>query len=211
MVSWFKEARASDSLPKLFINDYAILSGGGGTTPHRDHYDKTIAMLVEKGAPLDGVGLQGHFGTSLTGPEDMLKILDRYARFKKTLWITEYDLVIDDMELAARFTRDFYTTLFSHPAVGGIVMWGFWDGSHWKNNAPLYFKDWSEKPAGRAYRELVLGAWRTQASGKADGAGAFTTRGFFGDYDVSVASGARKKSVRATLGPAGSSVSVVLD
>ena len=168
-------------------------------------------MLVEKGTPFDGIGLQGHFGTSLTGPEDMLKILDRYARFKKTVWITEYDVVIDDSELAGRFTRDFYTTLFSHPAVGGIVMWGFWDGAHWKNNAPLDFKDWSEKPAGRAYRDLVQNQWRTQASGKTDAGGAFATRGFFGDYEVSVASGTRKKTARAALGPAGTKVALILD
>ncbi len=211
MVSWFKDARAADPQPKLFINDYAILSGGGGTTPHRDHYEKTIDMLVRKGAPFDGIGMQGHFGTSLTGPEDMLKILDRFARFKKTIWITEYDVVIDDSELAGRFTRDFYTTLFSHPAVGGIVMWGFWDGSHWKNNAPLYSKDWSEKPAGRAYRDLVLGQWKTLASGKTDAAGTFATRGFLGDYEISVAQGAQRKAVRATLGASGSAAAVILD
>ncbi|HVR20488.1 MAG TPA: endo-1,4-beta-xylanase, partial [Polyangiaceae bacterium] len=211
MVSWFKDARATDPAPKLFINDYAILSGGGGTTPHREHYEKTIAMLAEKGAPFDGIGMQGHFGTSLTGPEDMLKILDRFARFKKTIWITEYDVVIDDSELAGRFTRDFYTTLFSHPAVGGIVMWGFWDGSHWKSNAPLYSKDWSQKPAGRAYRDLVLGQWRTAASGKTDKTGAFATRGFFGEYEITVSFGGRKKVSRATLGASGSSAAVILD
>jgi GH35 family endo-1,4-beta-xylanase len=211
MVSWFKDARATDPAPRLFINDYAILSGGGGTTPHRDHYEKTIAMLAEKAAPFDGIGMQGHFGTSLTGPEDMLKILDRFARFKKTIWITEYDVVIDDSELAGRFTRDFYTTLFSHPAVGGIVMWGFWDGSHWKSNAPLYSKDWSQKPAGRAYRDLVLGQWRTAASGKTDKTGAFATRGFFGEYEITVSFGGRMKASRTTLGTSGSSAAVILD
>ncbi|HEX6274486.1 MAG TPA: endo-1,4-beta-xylanase [Polyangiaceae bacterium] len=211
MISWFEDARAADPAAKLFINDYAILSGGGGTTPHRDHYEKTIAWLVEKGAPLDGVGMQGHFGTSLTGPEDMLKILDRFARFRKPIWITEYDVVIDDAKLAGDFTRDFYTTLFSHPAVGGIVMWGFWDGSHWKSNAPLYGKDWAEKPAGRAYRDLVLGRWRTRASGKTDAKGAFATRGFHGEYEITVTAGARKKATRTVLGPGGSSSVVILD
>jgi GH35 family endo-1,4-beta-xylanase len=211
MVEWFKQARAADPAPKLFINDYAILSGGGGSSPHRDHYDATISMLLEKGAPFDGIGMQGHFGNSLTGPEDMLEILDRFARFKKTVWVTEYDVVIDDRELAGRFTRDFYTTLFSHPAVGGIVMWGFWDGSHWKNNAPLFSQNWEEKPAARAYRELVLGQWRTAASGKTDAAGAYATRGILGDYEIAVVSGTRKKSAKAMLGATGASVSVVLD
>ncbi len=211
MVDWFKTVRAADPRPKLFINDYAILSGGGGTSPHRDHYDQTIAMLVEKGAPFDGIGMQGHFGNSLTGPEDMLKILDRFARFGKTIWVTEYDIVIDDSELAGAFTRDFYTTLFSHPAVGGIVMWGFWDGSHWKNNAPLYSANWSEKPAGRAYQELVQKNWKTLTAGKTDRGGAFAARGFLGDYEVRVRLGAREKVVPATLGPAGAAVAVILD
>ena len=127
------------------------------------------------------------------------------------LQATEYDVVIDDSELAGRFTRDFYTTLFSHPAVGGIVMWGFWDGSHWKSNAPLYSKDWSQKPAGRAYRDLVLGQWRTAASGKTDKGGTFATRGFFGEYEITVSSGGRKNASRATLGASGSAAAVILD
>jgi hypothetical protein len=90
-------------------------------------------------------------------------------------------------------------------------MWGFWDGAHWKNNAPLFAQDWSEKPAGRAYRDLVLGRWRTAASGKSDASGTFTTRGFLGDYDVVVSSGSRKKAARAVLGPTGSTVAVILD
>lgn len=210
-VEWFKEARAADPGAKLFINDYAILSGGGGSTPHRDHYDKTIQLLVDRGAPFDGVGLQGHFGTSLTSPEDMLKILDRYGRFGKPIWITEYDIVMDDLELAGRFTRDFYTTLFSHPAVAGIVMWGFWDGSHWKQNAALYQADWTEKPAGKAYRELVLGEWKTNVKGKSDASGTFATRGFLGEYAISVSAAGRAKTIKSALISGGASVAVVLD
>ncbi len=106
-VDWFKLAHQVDPGPKLFINDYAILSGGGGTTAHRDAYESMIKLLVDKGAPLDGIGLQGHFGNSLTGPEDLLAILDRYAKFNKTIWITEFDIVMDDEELR----REFYPRL----------------------------------------------------------------------------------------------------
>lgn len=199
MVEWFKLARAADPTAKLFINDYAILSGGGGTTAHRDHYERVIKLLVDQGAPLDGVGMQGHFGSSLTGPEDMLKILDRYAKLGKQIWITEYDVDVDDEELAGRFTRDFYTTLFSHPAVGGILMWGFWDGAHWHKNAPLYRKDWSLKPAGAAYRQLVLETFRTNVVGKTDSGGAYAARAFFGSYEVEVKRGNQRKVARLEL------------
>jgi endo-1,4-beta-xylanase len=209
-VDWFRLARQTDPKPKLFINDYAILSGGGGTTPHRDSYESIIKMLVDKGAQVDGIGMQGHFGETLTGPEDVLSILDRFAKFNKTIWITEYDVVQDDEELGGNFTRDFFTTLFSHPAVGGIVMWGFWDGDHWKNNSAVYRKDWSLKPAGIAYRDLVLGQWRTNVQGETDDTGSYATRGFLGEYDVVVRAGGKQKAVNASLKAAGTQMEVTL-
>jgi endo-1,4-beta-xylanase len=211
MLEWFKAARAADPNVKLFINDYAILSGGGGDTPHRDHYEKTIKFLIDRGAPLDGIGMQGHFGAALTGPEDLLKLLDRYAKFGKQIWITEFDVDLEDEALAGQFTRDFYTTLFSHPAVGGIMMWGFWDGAHWRRNAPLYRKDWSLKPAGAAYRDLVLKAWRTDEVAKTDATGTYKTRAFLGNYALKVASGGQSKTVELELLPTGGRVVVKLD
>jgi GH35 family endo-1,4-beta-xylanase len=211
MVDWFKEARAHDPAAKLFINDYAILSGGAGTTPHRDAYEKTIKLLVDHRAPFDGIGMQGHFGTSLTGPEDLLAILDRFAKFGKRIFVTEYDIVIDDETVAADYTRDFYTTLFSHPAVDGIIMWGFWDGSHWKHNAPLYRNDFSLKPAGEVVRDFALKTWRTNESGQTDAHGAFTTRAFLGEYEVAVSAGASRKVMKAKLESGGADVVVTLD
>ena len=194
----------------MFINDYAILSGGGGTTAHRDYYESMIKMLIDKGAPVNGIGMQGHFGNSLTGPEDMLAILDRYAKFNKTIWITEFDIVMDDEQLAGNFTRDFYTTLFHHPAVGGIVMWGFWDTDHWKNNSPIYRKDWTLKPAGQAYRDLVLGQWRTNVQGETNDSGTYVTRGFLGEYDITVRSAGKQKVVQAALIASGTQINVAL-
>lgn len=210
MLEWFKGAHAADPSAKLFINDYAILSGGGGDTPHRDHYEKTIKFLIDKGAPLDGIGMQGHFGAALTGPEDLFKLLDRYAKLGKQIWITEYDVAIEDEAVAAQFTRDFYTTLFSHPAVGGILMWGFWDGAHWTKNAPLYRQDWSLKPAGEVYRELVLKAWRTHEAAKTDAAGAVKIRAFRGKHAIKVSAAGRSKTVEVELGATSTPVIVKL-
>lgn len=209
-VDWFKTARQVDPSPKLFINDYSILSGGAGTTAHRDYYDHFIKLLVDKGTPFEGIGMQGHFGNSLTGPEDMLAILDRFAKYNKEIWITEFDVTLEDEELVGKFTRDFYTTLFSHPAVGGIVMWGFWDPDHWKNNAPMYRKDWSLKPSGKAIEDLVLHEWRTNVQGKTDEAGAYQARGFLGDYEVIAESGGRQKAVKAVLRAPGTQVQITL-
>jgi len=201
VVDWFKLAAATDPAPKLFINDFGILAGGGGDTPHRAHYEKTIKFLIDSKAPLDGIGIEGHFGSSLTAPEDMLAILDRFAKFGKPIWITEYDNELTDEDVAGKFTRDFYTAMFSHPAVQGVLMWGFWDGAHWHGNAPLYRRDWTLKPAGEAFRELVLKTWRTDAAGKSDTQGRFGTRGFYGDYEIYVSFAGRQQTVKTRFLP----------
>jgi endo-1,4-beta-xylanase len=208
MVDWFELARSLDPKAKLFINDFAILSGGGGTTPHRDHYEKMIQLLVDKKAPFDGIGMQGHFGSSLTSPDELFAVLDRYARFEKEIAVTEFDVVIDDEELAARYIRDFYTLLFSHPAVSTLVMWGFSDGNHWKKNAVMYRGDATLKPGGQAYRELVLEKWRTDAKGSTDANGVFLTRGFKGDYEIVVTAAGQTKTVKGTLAGGGSRIDV---
>jgi endo-1,4-beta-xylanase len=210
MVDWFKLARSIDPAPKLYINDFAILAGGGGTTPHRDHYEKMIQLLVDKGAPFDGIGMQGHFGTSLTSPDELMVLLDRYGKFKKDIAVTEFDVVIDDEELAGSYVRDFYTVLFSHPAVTTLTMWGFWDTNHWKKNAVMYRGDWSLKPGGKAYRDLVFGKWRTDEKGTTDASGQFKLRGFKGDYEVVVERAGQKRTVKGALAAGGSRLDVKL-
>jgi endo-1,4-beta-xylanase len=210
MVEWFKLARQADPKPKLYINDFGILPGGGGSTEHRDHYEKMIQILADGGAPFDGIGMQGHFGASLTGPEDLMKVLDRYGKFGKDIAVTEFDVVLDDEDVAGAYARDFYTTLFSHPRVAMVMMWGFWDSNHWKKNAVMYHPDWSLKPGGKAYRDLVLGEWRTDVAGATDTTGTFKTRGFLGRYAIEVTLGGKTERVKGELAAGGSEVVVKL-
>jgi hypothetical protein len=90
-------------------------------------------------------------------------------------------------------------------------MWGFWDGRHWHNNAPLYRKDWSLKPAGQVYRDLVLGAFRTNLSGNADAAGVYRTRAFLGSYEITVSAAGKSKTVKFELGQGTPARAIVLD
>ncbi|MCX7014553.1 MAG: endo-1,4-beta-xylanase [Candidatus Sumerlaeota bacterium] len=211
MLDWFQAAREALPETQLFINDFSILSGGGKDTKHQDHYYNTIRYLLDNGAPLQGIGLQSHFSGSLTPPERVLEILDRFAQFGAALHVTEYDVNTPDEELAGDFTRDFLTCIFSHPATKGFIMWGFWDGRHWKGNAPLFRKDWSLKPAGQAYMDLVLNKWWTNAEGKTDPSGRFLTRGFLGEYEVEISVGGKTKTVNATLGKGGAAVEAKMD
>jgi GH35 family endo-1,4-beta-xylanase len=210
MVKWFELARQGDPESRLLINDYAILSGGGGETGHRAHYERVIKLLVDGKAPLEGIGMQGHFGLALTGMNDALAILDRYGKFGLPIYITEYDIAIDDLRLAGDYTRDLLTLLFSHPRVAGFMTWGFWDGSHWKSNAPFFGQDWCIKPAGVEFVNLVHKTWSTRASGVTSAAGTFTTRAFLGEYELTATVGGKTKTVTASVAKPAGSVEIVV-
>ncbi|MGB9612170.1 MAG: endo-1,4-beta-xylanase, partial [Bryobacteraceae bacterium] len=188
MVDWFRAAKDADPAPRLFINEYDILSANGANLRKQNAYYSMIRMLQERGAPIEGIGMQGHF-SSATPPERMLEILDRFARLGLPIVITEFDFATKDEELQAQFFRDFLIAAFSHPAVTDFLMWGFWEGSHWKPDGAMIRRDWSEKPAYRVWRELVWQRWRTDTAGVTSSAGAFALRGFLGDYEITVQAG----------------------
>ena len=114
MIDWFRQAKQSDPAARMFINDYGILSSRGADYSHQDHYFNTIQYLLAGGAPVEGIGMQSHFGSGLTGMERMLEILDRFATFGVPIAATEFDVNVTDEQVQADFLRDFMTTLFSH-------------------------------------------------------------------------------------------------
>lgn len=208
MVEWFKTARAADPNAKLYLNDFGILRDD---TAHQEHFYKTIQFLLDQGTPLDGIGEQSHMGSSLTPPERVLEILDRLARFNLPIQITEFDLEMPDEELQGEYLRDYMTVLFSHPAVTNVIMWGFWDGMHWKQNAPLFRRDWSLKPGGQAWIDLVFKHWWTDARGRTNAQGTHNLRGFLGDYEITVTQGAQTKTAPYTLAKNREPLTIVLN
>src|ERR1035438_9339616 len=197
MVDWFQAARAGDPGAKLYINDFDILETDD--KPHQDDYAQTIQYLIDQGAPVDGVGLQSHFPARVTGIDDLLKRFDRFSVFGKELEITEFDINTQDEATQADYTRDFLTVAFSQPAVKAFLMWGFWEGSHWIPKGAMMRRDWSIKPNGEVYKDLVFKRWWTNTDGKTSAQGTFATRGFLGDYEIDVKAGGKSKSVRVSL------------
>lgn len=186
LVRWFQLARSVDPEVRLYINEYDIETGGGRNTRKQDQYYQLIRDLLDRGAPLGGIGIQGHFGSDLTDPKKVFEILNRYAEFQLPIKITEFDINIADEELQAAYTRDYLTICFSHPAIDSLLIWGFWEGRHWLPAAALYRLDWSEKPNGKVWRELLFEKWWTNADVETNAEGVASARGFLGDYDVEV-------------------------
>ena len=71
-ISWWRFIDAAKKVdPKStlhYINDYNILSNNGLDHGHQDSYEKVIQYLVDQHAPLEGIGMQGHFGSQFTPP-----------------------------------------------------------------------------------------------------------------------------------------------
>ena len=210
MVDWFRQAHAIDPQARLFVNDNGIMESNGEDTAHADSYEKTIQYLLANGAPLGGIGMEGHYSSVLTPPDTLLRFLDRFGRFGVPIETTEFDINTTDEQAQADYTRDYMTATFSHPAVMGFVMFGFWESDHWIPNAASWRQNWTIKPSGRVYENLVFHQWWTNAAGRTDKAGAYRTRGFLGDYRANVTRGGRTKTVNVSLVKPGATLRVVL-
>ncbi len=81
---------------------------------------------------------------------------------------------------------DYYRICFAHPAVEGILMWGFWAGANWIPESSLYKRDWSPTPAAEAYQNLVFNEWWTSEKGIAGNSGKFIVPAFYGKYKITV-------------------------
>jgi len=200
VAEWFKVARQhAPASSRMAINENTILTHGGMTQSEQDNYAGWIQYLIDQGQGPNVIGMQAHFSETVTGPETVLRILDRFARFGKAIQITEFDLPTSDEQGQARYTRDFLTAIFSHPSTDAFTMWGFWEGSMWQPPGAMIRKDWTLKPNGQAWMDLVLKQWWTDVNTTTGPDGSCTTRGFLGDYKITVTVGGREKSTLVKL------------
>ncbi len=183
--------RQADSLApnsKLYLNDYVALERGNNDDGQTAIWRSRIDELRAAGAPLEGIGFQGHFGAFPTGIPTAKAILDEfYDAYGLEAKITEYDISnLVPPQTQAQYMRDMLTTAFAHPSMNGFMMWGFWDGAHYSGNAPLFNLDWSLKPGGEAFIDQVFRQWWTDTTVVTLPSGLATVRGFRGKYRVTV-------------------------
>ncbi len=205
MIDWYKQVHELHPEARLILNEYNIIMNGG-VAAHQDDFEYYIKLLLDGGAPLGGIGMQCHFDANLTGIPTVLSILDRYAVFNLPIQITEFDIDILDEQAQAAYTRDFYTAVFSHPATDKIIMWGFYEPRQWKPNGAMIRADWSYKPNYDAYMDLIYDKWWTNEEGLSSRDGLYQTRGFLGDYKITVEFDGHTVSESMTLSKDGSRV-----
>lgn len=183
----FKRVREISPETELYLNDYVTLSlnntGGGQYDILKDR----IQELLAAGAPVDGIGFQGHIGGFPNGIPSVLGTLDDfYDSFGLTAKITEFDMPpIVSEELGAAYLRDFLTAVFSHESMNGFMFWNFWDVATWRNpGTNLFREDWSQTPAGDTFIDLVFNQWWTDLSAQTDEIGQLKTRIFKGLHKI---------------------------
>jgi GH35 family endo-1,4-beta-xylanase len=185
----YKRARELDPDVRLFTNEFNILSVDQDFKEvQTDEYVAHIRKLQEQGAPIDGVGIQGHIWSEdiLAHPEVIKQRLDKVAALGLPIWISEFDAADPDEKANADKLELVYRMAYSHPAVEGIMAWIFWAGNSWRGpNGGLAKRDWTLNEAGKRF-EALMAEWSADAAGNTDPAGVFAFRGFHGDYAVTL-------------------------
>jgi endo-1,4-beta-xylanase len=208
-----------DPAARLYLNDYDILTGR-----RLDDYVEHIRTLLAQGVPLAGIGVQGHLHGDTFDPAALQHALDTLAQFDLPIVVTEFNfpgqrstfhryvgraraLTPAEEVVAGEALAAYYRICFAHPAVTGILMWGFWEKANWIPASSLYAADWTPKPALQAYRDLVFGEWWTSLDLTLGPDGVAEVPAFFGDHRVETESGRHE----ITLAPSQPTLTVRLD
>ncbi|MBN1506759.1 MAG: endo-1,4-beta-xylanase [Sedimentisphaerales bacterium] len=201
----FTVARKANPQATLLINDYRT---------GRDYADKVLAGLVDgEGKPFyDVIGIQSHMHGRYWGAEQTWDVCERFAKFGKPLHFTETTVVSGPRKDSAWVTTsegeqqqaeavtEFYTVLFSHPAVTGITWWDFTDQGAWQRApAGLVRDDMTPKPAYERLHDLIKGKWWTQTEVETGPNGQVSVEGFYGQYKVNASVGDRRLSGQFSL------------
>ncbi|XP_022137962.1 uncharacterized protein LOC111009247 [Momordica charantia] len=186
----FKTANKLDPSALLFVNDYHVEDGcDAKSCPER--YIEQILELQEQGAPVEGVGIQGHIDSPV-GPI-VSSGLDKMGILGLPIWFTELDVSsineyirADDLEVMLR-------EAFAHPAVEGVMLWGFWELFMSRDNSHLVNAEGEINEAGKRYIALKH-EWLSHASGQIDEKSEFKFRGFQGTYNIQTVDASKKMS-----------------
>ena len=182
---WFDIARKyADPGLDLFYNEARVFDS---------NFYQLMRDMIAEGVDFQGIGLESH--VRATDVEDVINMFETVCSFGKKVAITEFDNNETDKELQASFTRNFLILAFSYEPVTRFVTWGFNDKSHWLRNAPIYNPDWTLKPSGEQFVDLVYNKWWTEEKRKTNDEGTYSVRGYYGDYDITVSANGKTKTV----------------
>lgn len=178
----FKWAHEADPDAILYYNDYNIDRGAVGNTGKHASSMLLLKRLIEEGAPIHGVGIQGHWHLD-SNLADIEQAIINYKSLGLEVSITELDVtstgtntgefptggrgggaaeVISDeafQQQAQIYTKLFEIFLRHSEAIPRVTLWGISDRRSWRaRQRPLLFDaELQPKPAYHALIDLGLG------------------------------------------------------
>lgn len=177
----FEEAHKLDPSASLFVNDYNV-EDGCDAKASPEMFIHHILDLQERGAPVQGIGLQGHISNPVG--QIVCAALDKLAILGLPIWFTEIDIAAVNEHVRAEDLEVMLREAYAHPAVEGIVLWGFWE-LMCRDNSHLVDADGDINEAGKRYLALKQ-EWLSHTEGLVDDSGEFKFRGYHGTYSLEV-------------------------
>ncbi|WAO95179.1 Beta-xylanase [Fusarium falciforme] len=173
----FNAARKADPDAKLYYNDYN-LEGNGAKT---ERALELVKIVQDAGAPIDGVGFQGHLIVGQTPSRaNLATVLKRFTTLNVEVAYTELDIrhaSIPASESALKTQGDDFANVVGScldvEGCVGVTIWGVSDKYSWVPNtfsgageALIYNDQYEKKPAWTSISSLLAAA-ATGSSGKA--------------------------------------------
>jgi hypothetical protein len=202
MVDWFNIAQLYSVNPnvKLLLNEFQLVSDMSSdtniVTSKITTYKNTVNFLLANGAPITGLGFQSRFGTMPSGGV-IYQRLQQFNSYNLPISATEFemkDTIVGELNKAV-MTERVMTAYFSHHLVSGIYAWSLFPNED-KEIVDIYG---FPNLRGKAWLYLTKNVWMTDEMLVSDQHGDASVRGFKGDYDVTIRSGASEKTVQVTL------------
>ncbi|MFH5885415.1 endo-1,4-beta-xylanase [Halalkalibaculum sp. DA3122] len=161
----------------------------------RKRYIEIVQRLSGQGCQPNAIGLQCHIDMPIT-LQQTVDYFDEMSAAGVPLQVTEYFVGEDDLqesglekymsddpdEAMARYTEDFMTVAFGHPAIKDFYFWGVMgDAVKWEGElSPAY----NLRPVYHTIDKLINDRWTTEESLVTNGDGYLRFHGFYGDYSV---------------------------
>jgi endo-1,4-beta-xylanase len=141
VIKAFELARQYIPNAKLLINDYGIINNNSATTS----YIQVINLLKDRGL-IDGIGCQAH-GLEGTSAATIKSNLDRLAATGLPIYISEFDLNIQNDSQQKSKYQELFPVMWQHPDVKGVTLWGYIQGHTWLTNSYLVNSNGTARPA----------------------------------------------------------------
>lgn len=161
LVEVFKIARAAAPAEQLWLNEAAVEFQPAKAAALVD----LVRTSLEKGAPIDGVGLQGHLVGGTVESSSLQQLIADLEALGVTVAITELDVPARDPVPPLEVQADSYRRVFEaclSQRCREVTLWGFTDRHTWIDATlgsglePLPFdRNYRAKPALTAIRERL--------------------------------------------------------